>query len=92
MKAPLYNALIDAARQTKQNRHDLAGNFQPDGRSSTIVPIRNSSGVDQARNGILGITGPLITPSDNLDEFLQRVALDGAAPTLAPRITLGGTD
>ncbi len=83
MKAPLYNALIDAARQTKQNRHDVAGNFQPDHRTSTIVPIRNSSGVDQSRNGILGIAGPIIGPSDNLDEFLRQVALEGTAPTLA---------
>ena len=83
MKAPLYNALIDAARQTKQNQHDVAGNFQPDHRSSTIVPIRNGSGADKTRGGILGIAGPIIGPSDNFDEFLHKVALEGAAPTLA---------
>ncbi|MFQ5733660.1 MAG: hypothetical protein ACE5KM_17115 [Planctomycetaceae bacterium] len=83
MKAPLYNALIDAARRTKQNRHDVAGNFQPEFRSSTIVAIRNSSGVDRPRNGILGVAGPIIAPADNIDEFRLRVALDGTAPTLA---------
>lgn len=83
MKAPLYNALIDAARQTKQNRHDVGGNFQPDQRCSTIVPIRNGSGADKSRGGLLGIAGPIIGPSGNFDEFLHKVALEGAAPTLA---------
>lgn len=83
MKAPLYNALIDAAQQTKQHRHDTQRDFQPEHRSSTIVPIRNSSGADRARGGLLGIAGPIIGPADNFDEFLQRIALEGTAPTLA---------
>ena len=47
--------------------------------ASTDILIKNSSGSDIDQFGILGISGPAITPTDNLNEFKARVLLDGAA-------------
>lgn len=44
-----------------------------------VVPIKNGSGADLARFGILGIDGPLFTPASFLEEFKNRIALSGVA-------------
>jgi len=80
--AETFNSFLDAAVAHK-NSQNVAGGARDDQRSSTIIGIRNSSGADRPRGGILGIAGPIIGPSDNFDEFLLRVALEGTAPSLA---------
>ena len=50
---------------------------------SGIVLVKNSSGADRDRFDILGIDGPIIAPTDNPDEFKNRVTIDGITPAMA---------
>jgi len=43
--------------------------------------VRNSSGADQARFRVLGISGVVVTPDTDLNEFASRFILDGVLPT-----------
>ncbi|RJQ82501.1 MAG: hypothetical protein C4519_07805, partial [Desulfobacteraceae bacterium] len=52
-------------------------------RDADMVIVKNASGADRARFEILGINTPVITPTDNLDQFLNRPALSGVVPTAA---------
>jgi hypothetical protein len=58
-----------------------AGQNQPS--SSTIVLIKNASGADVDRMNVLGISAPAILPTDNMDQFVHRLALVGVTPTEA---------
>jgi hypothetical protein len=79
--AATFNAFIDAAeyvrRQQQRQTVDPLVNLTTVG----IVPIRNSSGADRSRFDVLGITGIVWTPTDNLDGFKNQPVLVGAAPT-----------
>jgi hypothetical protein len=46
-----------------------------------IVMVKNNSGSDVARFGVLGIDGALVDPATNADEFAARVVLKGITPT-----------
>lgn len=54
-----------------------AGTMEP-----TIVRIKNTTGADLDRFSILGIDGPIFSPSENLDTFKTRLGLNGVFPTL----------
>jgi len=81
--AAAYNAFIDAARdhQARQCDQGVPGQAVP--RESGIVLIKNTTESDLDRFAILGIDSPIFTPTDNEQEFKNRVALKGVAPTLA---------
>lgn len=81
--AGTYNAFVNAAedfraRQRSQGREAQAGHV-----SSGIVLVRNNSGSDCDRFGVLGIDGPIINPADNEQAFKNRRALKGVTPAIA---------
>jgi hypothetical protein len=45
--------------------------------------VKNASGADQNRYAVLGVSGPIYTPTDNLDSFKNKLAFIGALPTTA---------
>ena len=49
-------------------------------RDADMVLVKNTSGADRARFEILGISAPVFTPTDNLEEFRNRVVLSGVCP------------
>lgn len=52
-----------------------------------VIHIKNSSGADRAAYDVLGIAGPLITPTDNLAEFMfSAPALVGVTPDTADHL------
>jgi len=73
--ASVYNALLDLL-----NARDnyLAGG--PGGTGAGFIAVRNETGLDIPRFGVIGLGNPIITPTDNLTEFQQRIALRGVAP------------
>lgn len=82
--AQTFNTFIDAARDY-QNRSRNTGQTPRDAfRQAGIVLVKNASGYDCDRFGILGIKEPLITPTDNADEFKNRIALDARTPYATP--------
>lgn len=78
--AEAFNAFVDAARGFQNHQRDR-GRQVLHGRLDTgSVLIRNDSGSDRERFGVLGIEGPIIERVDNEAEFKQRVALRGTVP------------
>ena len=67
--ADAYNAFIDAARAERSRRHDVAQDADREARQTGIFRVRNATGADQDRYGILALREPIISPSDNLQEF-----------------------
>lgn len=85
--AQTYNALIDLLKSHQQHRHqnprDIAawGKMQ---RQPCVVLLKNDSGSDRDRFAALSIDASVpITPTDNLEEFQDRVLLIGKLPDIA---------
>jgi len=78
--AAAYNAFIDAARAEQAHQGDQGVPGQAIPRESGIVLIKNTTESDLDRFAILGIDAPIFTPTDNEQEFKNRVALKGVTP------------
>lgn len=78
--AATFNTFIDSARDFLQRQNALKRNRAKDTRNSGIILVKNASGSDRERFHILGITEPVISPTDNEDQFKNRVALKGETP------------
>ncbi|MDX2198606.1 MAG: hypothetical protein SF069_06500 [Phycisphaerae bacterium] len=83
--AGTFNTMIDAARDFEQRQRSTQRTTQRDQLDAGIVLLRNQSGADRGRFDVLGISGPIIAPVANADEFKQRVALKGVLPAATHR-------
>jgi len=81
--AATYNAFVDVARDHRERQRSATKDGAPDWRQTGIVLVRNDSGADRERFDVLGVSGPVITPTDNADAFKERVAIKGVTPTTA---------
>jgi len=79
--AATFNAFVDAARDHQERQRSATKDGLPDWRQTGIVLVRNDSGADRERFDVLGVSGPVITPTDNADAFKERVAIKGVTPT-----------
>jgi hypothetical protein len=81
--ARAYNAFVDAAHLARRIDADTGAGPALPGAQEHLVLVRNESGADLPRFGILGIDRPIIEPGaeGNTDEFKRRAALIGAAIT-----------
>ncbi|GIW55568.1 MAG: hypothetical protein KatS3mg082_1972 [Nitrospiraceae bacterium] len=79
--AEAWNAFLDAVRWVRQQQHSRDQEAGAEFRQTGIVKVKNQSGADRERFDILGVNAPIILPSENLQEFKNRVALVGVAPT-----------
>ncbi|MDY7011395.1 MAG: hypothetical protein SVV80_11695 [Planctomycetota bacterium] len=84
--AQTFNIFIDAARDFRSRQQAARQNAQQTFRSSGIILVKNASDYDQNRFAVLGIDFPVITPTDNEDEFKNRLALRGVTPAKANHI------
>lgn len=82
--APTFNTFIDAARDfTNRTRGMGAGAAgRALGGDTGMVLVRNDSGADGDRFGILGVDSIVISPTDNIDEFQNRPILSVIAPAV----------
>jgi hypothetical protein len=78
--APAYNAWCEAAEAFRAGNQGFLTPTAGDRPDHTRVKVRNDSGDDRARFDVLGISGPLFTPTDNLAEFLRAPKLIGVLP------------
>lgn len=80
--AEAWNASMAAARAHAQPAPG-AHSVEPSAsvRVPAIVLVRNDSGADVGRFGVLAIGAPVIGPADNLAEFQTRPAFSGSAPS-----------
>ena len=81
--AALYNALVDAARQTRTTSLNTGMGRNRQGWPAGIVAVKNDSGGDLDQFSVVGIAGPVIEPADNEDEFCREVLLSGVTPAAA---------
>lgn len=75
-----WNACLDAAEAHRQGQAHGRDPRVSQYRQADIVLVKNDSGADVARFGVLGIDGVIFTPSDSLDTFQNQVALRGSTP------------
>ncbi len=81
--ARAYNAFVDAAHLARRVDADAAPGSVRRGPNEHLVLVRNDSGADLPRFGVLGISGPVVEPGPdgNESEFKRRAAIIGAAIT-----------
>jgi len=80
-----WNKIVDATRAFFE-RQALGGGNTPattGSRQASVILVKNDSGADQQRFGILGIDTPIIAPADHEEEFKRLVALSCVMPTEA---------
>ncbi|MBN1553954.1 MAG: hypothetical protein JXA11_04360 [Phycisphaerae bacterium] len=80
IKADTFNSIIDATRAYKERQQSGGRPAIREHSDSNIVLVKNASGVDAERFGVLGIDGPIILPSENLSEFENRVTFSCSTP------------
>jgi hypothetical protein len=82
--ARAFNGFAAAARGHSRARvlNSIGGGGgEPVDNQRDIVLVLNSSGANVDRFGVLGVDVPIILPTENLNEFENRVALSCVTPT-----------
>jgi len=77
IRAPVWNAMLDAARGRQAQQHSTGRTPGPDFRGVPVL-IKNNSGYDRSRYDILGVSGVVFAATD--DGFKQRIVLTGVTP------------
>ena len=77
IRAPVWNAFIDAARDHQTRQHAIGRTPGPDFRGVPVL-IKNNSGGNLGRYSVLGISGVAFSATD--DGFKQRVVFTGVTP------------
>ena len=67
--ATTFNTFIDVAQDFQQRQRSARRRARREAQDTGIVPVLNESGGDRERFDVLGIQGPVITPTDNADEW-----------------------
>jgi hypothetical protein len=78
--AEAYNAFVDAVRFTR-SQQTLGTNAEQFARQTTLAKVRNQTGGSLERFSILGLSQPIVAPSQNEAEFLRQPTFDGVVPT-----------
>ena len=78
-----WNAMIEAGKLAAADR--FGSRFDPlsTTRSSALVRVLNDTGAGLDRCSVVGLDGPVFTPTDSEDAFLREVAFRGVTPTVA---------
>lgn len=79
--ARAYNAFIDAANAVQRINVLGSGSSPIYGDSQTVVLVRNDSGIDVPRFGVLGLSSPVFLPSDGLERWQEQTSFAGQLPS-----------
>ena len=80
--AQWYNAVTDAGKAYQQKGAFGASSLSQV-RDSTIIRVRNDSGSSLPRNSVVGLNGPIFTPTESEDAFLREVTFSVHVPDIA---------
>jgi hypothetical protein len=83
VSARAWNSFLDAAAAVRGHLHDRTQDIATEFLQGDVVKVKNTTGSDAPRFGVLGITGVVFTESDNAREFQNRPTLIGVAPAAA---------
>ena len=78
--AQTFNVFIDMAKDYQGHKMQGGQFAQREFQQSGIVLVKNSSGGDCDRFAVLGINGPLFSPTVNLESFKNKVVRTGSTP------------
>ena len=78
--AETFNTFIDTARAFRAERQNLGVAARERPMDHAVTRIRNDSGAARARHAVLGVSGVVFLPGDNLAEFLSAPVLKGVTP------------
>lgn len=84
--AAAWNACLDAAEAYKGGSLAPRTPGKPGFRQADIVLVKNASGSDVSRFGVLGISGVVFTPTDSLPSFQNQVSVAGVTPTTTSHV------
>ena len=80
--AATYNAMVDVINAYRRGRLTVPNQNRDTIRTAGIVLVKNSTGSNLARGGVVGINGPIIGPDVEAGgPYWHQVALDGITPT-----------
>jgi hypothetical protein len=79
--AAAYNAFVDAARDLRSRQRSSGSDVSssPSDQAVTVL-VKNASGADVNRFGVLGISQPLFDPADSPERFKTRLVLECITP------------
>ena len=81
--AGTFNTFVDTARAHLARQRSTQTGTDRSTRDPDVVLVRNDSGYDLGQFEILGVSGVVISPGDNLNEFKSIIVLTGVTPSLA---------
>lgn len=79
--AVTWNTILDMLADWKSRKHGGRGDGFQATQQATVVLLHNTSGSAVGRHGVLSVVGPLLTPTQNLNEFESSVKLAGYTPS-----------
>jgi hypothetical protein len=79
--AATFNTIVDAAQDFLRRQRSIGRTPTADRPPFETVLLKNASGADRGRFDVLGIDGPVFTPTDSLEAFTNGIALTGVTPT-----------
>lgn len=77
LTAPAWNALRDAAIDTRADRQSRNGADGTKNPSRIVALVRNNTGGGLTPYAVLALRGPIVTPTANLDEFKRQANFEG---------------
>lgn len=83
ISARTFNTVLDMAKIVQRRKFTDNGPPINDASFRNLIKVKNDSGSDVDRFGVLGIDAPLILPSEDLDEFQTRIFLSCVSPSAA---------
>ncbi len=78
--AAKFNTFVAAAQDFLRRQRDIARTPVADRPPFETVLLKNASGADRSRFDVLGIDGPVFTPTDSLGTFTNGIPLVGVTP------------
>lgn len=80
LPSQLLNGMVDVVNAYREGKLGGRTSRVP---SQPYILVRNDTGADIDRASVLGLDGPIFTPLDSLDSFVNSVAFSGITPTTA---------
>ncbi len=84
--ASTHNAFVDAARAHRAGEQNRGRQVRPALDRASVVWIKNTTGGALNRFYVVGLGGPVFTPSD--ESFFNEIGFDGVTPATASHVGL----
>lgn len=78
-----FNTMLDMAQLFRRGNHNLNSGPVRSTKSQTLILVKNTTGATRQRGEVVGLTGIVFTPAQNLEGFISQPCLKAVEPTLA---------